>query len=135
MAHPPIRIFAYICFTIFFAFSCSTSEKTSENPTLTKENVKVVTETSPAIIGGIDMLYQQLEYPSNAQKNTSVTLHANVLINKKGMLEKISFDEDRYGPFKSAARKALRQVRFVPGKQNGQAVDMYIAIPISFGSE
>lgn len=115
--------------------SCSTTDQTKSVPKVTKDNVKVVTETSPAIIGGLEALYQQLSYPSNSSQQTSnITLEANILVNSNGKIEQISFDQDQYSKYKKAAREAIRAVKFVPGKRNGEAVDMYITIPIQFNA-
>lgn len=124
----------FIGFSILL-LSCSTSEKTKQAPEVNKENVKVVTETTPAIIGGLEALYQQLRYPSNSSQQTSnIALEANILVNSNGKVEQISFDEDQYPEYKEAAREAIYAVKFVPGKRNGEAIDMYITIPIQFNA-
>jgi len=133
MSYPYSRIFL-IGFSILL-LSCSTSNKTKSSPEVTKENVKVVTETTPAIIGGLEALYQQLKYPSNTSKQTStITLEANILVDKEGKVEQVSFEKDKYSQYKKAAREAIYAVRFVPGKRNGEAVDMFITIPIQFNA-
>lgn len=115
--------------------SCSTSEKSKQAPEVSKENVKVVTETTPAIIGGFEALYKQLSYPSNSSQQTSnIALEANILVNSDGKVEQVSFNEDQYPKYKEAAREAIYAVRFVPGKRNGEAVDMYITIPVQFNA-
>lgn len=115
--------------------SCSTTDKTKPAPEVTKENLKVVTETTPAIIGGLEALYQQLNYPSNSsQQSLNITLEANILVDSKGNVTKVSFDEDNYPQHKEAAREAIYAVKFVPGKRNGEAVDMFITIPIQFNA-
>ena len=116
-------------------FSCSTTDKAKPAPEVTKENLKVVTETTPAIIGGLEALYQQLTYPSNSSKQTlNITLEANILVNTDGNVKQVSFDQDKYPNYKEAAREAIYAVRFVPGKRNGEAVDMFITIPIEFNA-
>jgi len=116
-------------------FSCSTTDKAKPAPEVTKENLKVVTETTPAIIGGLEALYQQLTYPSNSSKQTlNITLEANILVNTDGKVKQVSFDQDKYPTYKEAAREAIYAVRFVPGKRNGEAVDMFITIPIEFNA-
>ena len=115
--------------------SCSTTDKTKPAPEVTKENLKVVTETTPAIIGGLEALYQQLRYPPNSsQQSLNITLKANILVNSNGNVKQVSFDEDNYPQYKKAAREAIYAVRFVPGKRNGKAVDMFITIPIQFNA-
>ncbi|WP_445664178.1 energy transducer TonB [Fodinibius sp. AD559] len=123
-----------ICFTTLL-LSCRTTDKTKSAPEVTKENVKVVTETTPVIIGGLQALYQKLIYPSNSSQQTSnITLEANILVSSNGEVKQISFDKDQYPKYKKAAREAIHAVRFVPGKRNGEAVDMFITIPIQFNA-
>ncbi|PAU95262.1 hypothetical protein CK503_03430 [Aliifodinibius salipaludis] len=124
-----------ISFSILL-LSCSTTDKTKTAPEVSRENVKVVTETKPAIIGGIDALYQQLTYPSNNSRQTStITLEANILVNKDGTVGQVSFNKDQYSKYKEAAREAIHAVNFVPGKRNGEAVNMFITIPIQFNAQ
>lgn len=95
----------------------------------------MVTETTPAIIGGFEALYQQLTYPSNrSQQTSSITLQANILVSSDGKVTQVSFDQDKYPKYKQAAREAIYAVKFVPGKRNGEAVDMFITIPIQFNA-
>lgn len=133
MSFPYSRIF--LIGVLLLLISCSTTDKTKPAPEVTKENLKVVTETTPAIIGGLEALYQQLNYPSNSsQQSLNITLEAKILVDSKGNVTKVSFDKDKYPLHKEAAREAIYAVKFVPGKRNGEAVDMFITIPIQFNA-
>lgn len=113
--------------------SCSTSNKAKPTLDISKENVKVVTQTSPVIIGGMEALYQQLNYPANTSQQTAdIILEANILVDNQGKVKQISFDTDQYPQYKKSAREAIYSVRFVPGKRNGKTADMFITIPIQF---
>lgn len=86
------------------------------------------------IIGGEEALYSKLKYPEKAQ-NTKLepTLHTDVLINKQGEIEQISFKEEIGYGFEEAALEALEQLSFNPGRRiNGEPVRMMITIPITF---
>ncbi|MEL7833075.1 TonB family protein [Fodinibius sp. Rm-B-1B1-1] len=123
------------CFfsTVIFVYGCSSSKNTQSPPEVTKENIKVVTETTPAIIGGLDALHQQLRYPAHLYADgTKIMLEANVLIDAEGNVNRISFNKDKYPELKAAAEKAIRKVRFVPGKRDGKEVDMFVTLPIQF---
>ncbi|WP_441000858.1 energy transducer TonB family protein [Fodinibius sp. SL11] len=118
---------------LLLLLGCGSTDKAKQTPEVSKENIKVVTETFPAIIGGMEALYQQLTYPSNStQQTTNIILKANILVNSQGKVKRISFDQDQYPQYKDAARDAIYNVRFVPGKRNGQAIDMFVTIPIQF---
>lgn len=130
----PYSYFFVIGFSILL-LSCSTTDKTKSAPKVTKENTKVVTETTPAIIGGLEALYRQLSYPSNSsQEASNIMLEANILVNSDGKVKQVSFNKDQYPQYKEAAREAIYNVRFVPGKRNGEAVDMLTTIPIQFNA-
>lgn len=121
------------CSTFIFLLGCSSSKQAQSPPEVTKENVKVVTETAPAIIRGLDALHQQLTYPTHLYRSgTKIVIEANILIDAKGNISRISFEEDKYPELKTAAEEAIRQVRFVPGKRNGEEVDMFVTLPIQF---
>lgn len=123
----------FLLFSVILFVGCSSSKQTKSPPEVTKENVKVVTETTPAIIGGLEALHQQLRYPANLyQEGTKITLEANILINTDGDVDRISFEENKYPELKAAAEEAIHQVRFVPGKRNGEEMEMFVTLPIQF---
>jgi TonB family protein len=83
----------------------------------------------------LEALYRQLTYPTTrSQQISDITLRANILVNSDGKVEQVSFDEDQYKSYQKAARNAIYAVRFMPGKRNGKAVDMFITIPIQFNA-
>lgn len=117
--------------------SCSSSEKAQsiESIESTGDKPEVVVETKAAIIGGLKALQEKLEYPPKAKREgVEAVLEANVLVNKDGYVEDITFEnetETNYG-FEEAAREALREVKFKAGERNGEPIDMYITIPVRF---
>lgn len=131
--------FPVFVFTIALLFltSCSGSEKARsiESIESTDADPKVVVETKAAIVGGLKALQKELEYPTKAKKDgVEAVLEANVLVNKNGYVEQISFEnetETDYG-FEDAARNALRRVNFKAGERNGDPINMYITIPVRF---
>ncbi len=130
-SHLIFLVMVFLCATILG--SCSTPKKAQSPPEVVDEEVDVVTETKPAIVGGMEALYNNLEYPQKALKEGVETeLNANVLVNKNGELEEISFEKSTEYGFEEAAENALRSVQFVPGKRNEEPVDTYVTIPIVF---
>lgn len=113
--------------------SCSSPQKAQPTSQPDSNDIKVMTQTQAAIVGGMDALYQQLTYPAQARENgVEATLEANVLINRDSKVEQITFNGNPRRDFATAARKALRSVTFRAGQRNGQPIDMYITIPIAF---
>lgn len=134
--HFPVYLISAVFLFLLFA-SCSSSEKgrSIESIESTDSKPKVIVETKAAIIGGLKALQEKLEYPPKAKRERVETvLNANVLVNKKGYVEDISFEnktEIDYG-FERAARNALREVKFKAGERNGEPINMYITIPVRF---
>lgn len=119
----------------YLAFSpgCKSSGEIQISEETSKSSPKVVIEKSAAIIGGPKALQQKLVYPDEAkEKGIETVVKANVLVNKTGRIETISFDtESEYG-FEEAAENALYQVKFKPGERNGKPVNMFVTIPVEF---
>lgn len=134
------RSSAYFLVLLFFCntflSNCSSSQKTKSPPEVSNKEVNVVTETKPAIVGGMEALYSNLTYPQKAlEEGIETKLNANVLVNKNGKIDKISFDKETDYGFQEAAEEALHRVQFVAGKRNEEAIDTYITIPIKFSLE
>jgi TonB family protein len=129
--------FSYLTFyivplTIVFFSSCNTSKKVQSIET-TKSNPEIVVETKAAIIGGLAALQNELDYPRKArEKGVETILKANILVNKKGEIERISFDKKTEYGFEKAARSALHRVQFKAGERNGVPINMFITIPVKF---
>lgn len=132
-----LRLPVYIFSSIFMLLiSCSGSEKTRSIESIESTNAKpkVVVETKAAIVGGQQALQKVLEYPPKAKKDgVEAVLKANVLVNKSGRVEEISFNNPtiNYG-FENEARRALRKMNFRAGERNGEPINMYITIPVQF---
>lgn len=121
-----------IPFLILLFISCNNSKEVAKIES-TDSKPEVVVETSAAIVGGLEALQRELTYPEKAKnKRIEMTLMANVLVNKSGNVEQISFDKETEYGFEEAARKALYAVKFRAGKRNGEPVNMYITIPVIF---
>ncbi len=127
--HIPFYLVAFS----FFLISCSTSKKV-ESPQISSESKpKVVIEKSAAIIGGQTALQQKLVYPDEARRDgVETVLDAKVLVDQNGKIEQVSFDRETEYNFEEAAENALYQVEFTPGERNGQAVRMFVTIPVEF---
>lgn len=124
--------FCLFTVALLLLIGCSTSKKV-QSTQVTEQKPEVIVETKAAIIGGLKALQKELEYPQEAKENgVEITLNANVLVNKSGNVEQITFDkETKYG-FRDAARNALHEVQFRAGERNGEPVNMYVTIPVKF---
>ena len=113
--------------------SCGSSNNATPTYEPVSEKYQVKTETKAAIVGGMQALYRQLSYPAQArQEGIETTITANVLVTKNGKINQITFEGQPRSDFQQAAENALRSVTFRAGQRNGDAVNMYISIPIVF---
>lgn len=72
-------------------------------------------------------------YPDSAYRNGiegNVTLQA--LIGKDGSVEKVEVLKSNYDIFKDAAINAMRREKFIPAKQNGTPIRIWITRTINF---
>lgn len=140
-----VKIVETLCVLLIalVTISCSsTATVQQEQPDLhkqTEKNSKQATEfrfvkSLAHIIGGEEALYSKLRYPEKAHPTKlEPTLLIDVLINKKGDIEQISFKEEIGYGFEEAALEALEQLSFNPGIGiKGEPIRMMITIPIVF---
>lgn len=123
---------AVISFAVLLFANCKSSKEVQEIKS-TDTKPEVVVETSAAIVGSLEALQRELNYPQEAKnKGIETTLIAKVLVNKNGKVEQISFEKEMGYGFEDAAREALHAVTFKAGERNGKSVNMFITIPVKF---
>lgn len=127
-----LLFYFFLAVTILLLIGCNTSKKI-QSIEVTEKKPEVVVETKAAIVGGLKALQKELKYPREARENgVEIILNANVLVNKNGEVEQITFDKETEYGFRDAARNALYQVQFRAGERNGEPVNMYVTIPVKF---
>ncbi len=130
--HPEI----FLIISALLLVCCSSSKKAHSSGNVEIEsgdNVQVIIEELPAIIGGQEALEQKLVYPKDAKENgIEAVLDAKVSVSKTGKIENIAFDSEYGYGLENAAANALRRVDFKPGVRNGKPIRMVITIPVKF---
>lgn len=120
----------------FLLVCCSSSNKTHSSGNVeidSGDDVKVIVEKLPAIVGGRKALQKKLVYPKAAKENgIEAVLNAKVSVSKTGKIEDIAFDSEYEYGLKEAATNALHQVEFKPGMRNGEPIRMVTTIPVKF---
>ena len=90
-------------------------------------------EDQPEIIGGIGSVLKVLEYPAFARRaGIQGTVIIFAYLDKKGKIDQLEIAKDPGGGLGEAAAKAVRKVKFRPGKQRGKSVKCKVAIPVKF---
>ncbi len=87
----------------------------------------------PEIIGGIGSYYIHIEYPEEAmQAGVEGRLVLSFVVETSGHTTSVEVVETLHPACDSAAVRALRQTRFVPGRQNGDVVPVRMRLPVRF---
>jgi len=138
-----------VTFTIFFLFSGKTIFSQSNNDkiiirapeTAAPEKEPEIydrAEIMPSFVGGMDSLKTYISRNLQRPETTAGSLEGNVMVkfivDKKGNIKEPAVLKDLVG--NGAAAEALRLVRsmpkWLPGKQNGQAVNTFYTLAIHF---
>ena len=93
----------------------------------------VAVEEMPEPIGGIEAIQSKVIYPEEA-KNQGVQGKVYVLayINEKGIVDSTRIIKGIGAGCDDAAMNAIKQIKFIPGKQKGTPMKVQVAIPIIF---
>lgn len=90
-------------------------------------------EEMPEIEGGLTHYYLNIEYPRAALiAGIEGNLLLRFIVEPSGRAANIEVRESLHPLCDSAAVRALRRTRFVPGTQNGQRVPVRMQLPVRF---
>ncbi len=92
-----------------------------------------IVEDMPELIGGMEAIYQHLEYPEVArQAGIEGRVVVQFVIDENGQVTDPVVVRGIGGGCDEAAIEAVRQVEFTPGRQRGRPVRVRYSIPIVF---
>ena len=87
----------------------------------------------PEIVGGIGSYYIHIEYPVEAMEaGIEGRLVLSFIVEIDGHTTEVEVIERLHPACDSAAVRALRRTRFVPGRQNGNTVPVRMRLPVRF---
>ncbi|SHK02193.1 energy transducer TonB [Rhodothermus profundi] len=108
-------------------------EPEKEQPAEEEQEIFVVVEEMPELIGGIERLYELLEYPELARKaGMEGLVVVQFVVEPDGSVSNIQVVRSAGRLLDEAAVRAVRQLRFKPGRQRGRPVRVRYALPIRF---
>ena len=101
-----------------------------------KDSVFVVAEEQPNFPGGTTALFEfiqnNLKYPDTS-KNTSGKVIVQFIVRSDGKINNIRVTYSSSNEFDEEAVLLIQSMpRWIPGKQNGNPVDVYFTLPIRF---
>jgi protein TonB len=93
--------------------------------------VFVAVEQMPELIGGIAAI-QPVYPPMERQAGLEGRVIVQFVVHEDGSVSDFVVVQGASPGFDAAAVAALEQVRFVPGRQNGQPVKVRMTVPVRF---
>ncbi|NNF03134.1 MAG: energy transducer TonB [Rhodothermales bacterium] len=97
------------------------------------EEIFVVVEQQPTIIGGLEKLYEVTPYPEIARRSEMEgTVVVKIVVNEDGMPSDPVVVRGVHEVLDNAAVRGVMSLRFEPGRQRSRAVKTYMAIPVRF---
>lgn len=98
-----------------------------------ENEIFVVVEEKPKLIGGMDGLYEKIEYPEFAQKaGIEGRVIVQFVVNKDGTPTNIEVLRSPHKLLREEAIRVIRESKFEPGKQRGNPVRVKMSLPITF---
>ncbi len=120
--------------TSFGDISVVLGQRTSRSPRRDTTDVFDVAEVMPEIIGGVESLADQIVYPE-LQRRAGVqgTTIVRIVVSAEGEVTdaEVARSSGNDG-LDRAAVEAVEGLRFVPGRQDGQAVRVRYMVPVAF---
>jgi len=98
-----------------------------------EDSVYFVADQMPEPIGGIKEIQERIKYPTEAKiKRIEGKVYILVVVDDRGDVETAQVLAGIEGGCDEAALKAVKETKFVPGKNKGKYVKVQVAIPIIF---
>jgi TonB family protein len=97
------------------------------------DSIRTTAEVMPEPIGGMAAIYNNLRYPESARVDSlQGRVVLQFVVSKQGEVQDPRVVRSIRQDLDAAALKALEGVRFIPGMQGGQPVDVQFVLPIVF---
>lgn len=117
--------FTLIIVSILFVFAASTYSQV--DPYL------AFAQVMPEPVGGLGVIYKHITYPAIAKEaGISGKVYLLIYINEKGGVDDVKVLKGIGGGCDEAAIEGIKQIKFTPGKNNGQPVKVKLSLPITF---
>lgn len=108
-------------------------EEAATQSTTSDEEVFIVVEQRPELIGGIEALQEIVEYPAAAKEaGIEGKVFVQFTVDEQGNVQNPQVTRGVHALLDRAALEAVEQLEFEPGKQRGQAVKVQMSLPFTF---
>jgi protein TonB len=111
----------------------STDEAAAEDAT---DEVFVVVEEKPTMIGGLQAIYDKIRYPIAArQAGVEGRVFVQFIVDKEGNVVDPQVLRSPHSMLSEEALRVMHLVKFTPGRQRNQPVNVRMSLPIIFRLE
>lgn len=98
-----------------------------------EQEIFVVVENSPELIGGLAALQGEVEYPEFAKKaGIEGRVFVQFVVDENGNVQNPKVTRGVHKLLNEEAVRAVRQMKFKPGKQRGKPVKVQMSLPVTF---
>ncbi len=95
--------------------------------------VFTVVEKMPEVKGGLQSIYDNIEYPALAKRNgVEGKVFVKFIVDENGNVSNPEILKDIGGGCGEAVKEGIVNVKFTPGQQGGKNVKVYYTLPINF---
>ncbi|MBZ0198229.1 MAG: energy transducer TonB [Ignavibacteriaceae bacterium] len=124
-------LFAVLLFSAQFTFAAKIITPVVPGPD--DEAYLPFAEVMPEPEGGIPALYKKIKYPNIAkQSGLEGKVYVLIYVNENGGVDDVKIIKSLGGGCDEAAIDAVKQTKFIPGKNKGAAVKVKLSLSVTF---
>ncbi len=98
-----------------------------------EQEIFVVVENSPELIGGLAALQGEVKYPEFAKKaGIEGRVFVQFVVDENGNVQNPKVTRGVHKLLNQEAVRAVRKMKFTPGKQRGKPVKVQMSLPVTF---
>lgn len=98
-----------------------------------EQEIFVVVEERPELIGGMAALQNEVKYPEFAKKaGIEGRVFVQFVVDENGNVQNPQVTRGVHKLLDQEAVRAVKQMKFKPGQQRGQAVKVQMSLPVTF---
>ncbi|MCW9706098.1 TonB family protein [Fodinibius salsisoli] len=121
--------------TVLSDLKPASAPKVDPNSKAQQNDYFVAVEQMPELIGGLQSLAEKINYPEEAHKaGTEGRVIVQFIVNEQGDVERPQVIKGVSESLDEEALRVVKQAKFKPGRQRGQAVRVQYSLPIVFRS-
>jgi protein TonB len=118
---------------LIILFAAFTTILLSNNANAQQDPYLPFAQVMPQPVGGIASIYKRIEYPEMAKKaGVEGKVYLLVYIDENGKVNDVKVLKGIGGGCDEAAVNGVKEVKFIPGKQNGVPVKVKLSLPVTF---